>query len=232
MDHAQLRVRLAALGLATGAGDWDQEDRAAVLDALTSGPDYPLTGGDVGAAAARLRVGQAWIWASWDVESTGSPFIGGRPTILFEPHRFSRATGHRYDASHPQISSRSWNRALYPRTQGERYRQLLDAVALDVDAGFASASYGGFQILGENYAVCGATSPWSFAWRQAQAEGDQLEAYVAFVEGNGLAPALRACKPNDPASCVSFVDRYNGTAFRQNNYHIRFSHGIARRLGQ
>jgi hypothetical protein len=232
MNVLQLQTRLAEHGCYAGAQDgaFGPATRAAIMAALSGGPDYALDDQGVQDAAQRLGVDPAHIWVSWDLECTGSPFIGGRPTILFEPHRFSKATGHQYDASHPTISSAVWNRKLYPGTQQGRYDQLLEAVGLDVDAGFASASYGGFQILGENYAVCGADSPWAFAWRQAQTADDQLAAYVSFVLGRGLAEKLRACKPNDPLSCRAFCTGYNGTAERENDYEGRFAADLARRI--
>lgn len=225
MDLTTLRRRLVALGHQPGAegAPFGAADRAAIATALTDGPDYRLDAHDIEDAADRLKVDPAAVWAVWDVEGSASPFIDGRPTILFEPHRFSRATGHRYDASHPKISSRKWNRALYPANQAGRWQQLLDAVALDVDAGFASASYGGFQVLGENYAVCGATSPWAFAWQQSQTEADQLDAFLRFVEGKGLAPALR--RQDWPA----FARGYNGSAYRENRYDTRLAAAFAKR---
>lgn len=225
MDVATLQRRLVALGLAPGDVDgvWGPKTRSAVLKALTDGPDYKLTEEDIAGGAARLAVDDAKIWTVWDVEAAASPFIDGRPTILFEPHRFSRATGHRFDKSHPRLSSRAWNKSLYPGSQARRWEQLLDAVGLDVDAGFASASYGGFQILGENFAVCGAPSPWSFAWRQAQTEGDQLEAFILFVEGNGLKRALQR------GDWAAFAKGYNGTAYRVNRYDERLAQAYARR---
>src|SRR3546814_638959 len=152
-----------------------------------------------------------------------SPFIDGRPSILFEPHRFSRSTKHRYDQSPPSISSRTCTRKLYPGIQWGRYQQLLRAVRLDVDAAFMSASYGGFQILGEHWEVCGAISPWSFAWKQAQTEGDQLEAFVRFVEARGLKGALQR------GDWAAFARGYNGTAYRANKYDERLAAAFARR---
>lgn len=230
MDHGELNRRLVALGYDTGGPGWGSKCEAALIKALTDGPDWPVTAADIAQAAETLKVDEAVIWTIHDVESSGDPFIDGRPAILFEPHRFSRSTNHRYDTSHPSISSRSWNRKLYPRAQEGRYRQLIMAVRLDVDAAFMSASYGAFQILGENWKVCGAISPWSFAWKQAQTEGDQLEALVRFVEGTRLVTALRKCRPGDPDSCIPFVGGYNGTGFRSNRYHIRFAEGLARRM--
>lgn len=230
MDVLLLQARLAALGCYASAQDgaYGPATRAAVLQAL-SGPCYALDAQGVADAAAQLGVTEAHIWASWDCECTGSPFIAGRPTILFEPHRFSKATHGRFDASHPNISSPTWNRKLYPGSQQGRYDQLLEAVGLDVDAGFASASYGGFQILGENYHLCDAASPWDFAWRQAQTADDQLYGYVMFVKGARLAAKLAACRPGDALSCRPFCTGYNGTAERENNYEGRFAAALARR---
>ena len=231
MTTADLQRRLARLGNYTGpiSGKFDAATRAATLAALTDGPDYELTDYDVAQAAKRLGATTRQIWAVYRTESTGNAFIDGRPAILFEPHRFSKATKHVYDASHPKISSRVWNKKLYPGSQLGRWNQLLDAVGLNVDAGFASASYGGFQILGENYAVCDAADPWSFAWRQSRTEGDQLDAFCLFVEKNGLKNALRMIS-NDPETCRPFAKGYNGTAYAVNNYHVKIaeSHRAAR----
>ncbi len=225
MNHKQLQQRLSALGHYEGPlnGLCDPPTKSAIIAALTAGPDYALTGQDVMTAAHDLSCDPAAVWAVYDVESTGDAFIAGRPAILFEPHRFSKATGHRFDAIHPALSSRSWDRSLYPRGQAARWQQLVDAVALDVDAGFASASYGGFQILGENFDVCGAHDPWSSAWRQAQTEGDQLDAFIAFVAGRGLKAALQR------GDWAAFARGYNGTAFRANKYDERLAAAYAKR---
>jgi hypothetical protein len=225
MDHAQLQRRLADRGFYNGAidGKFGPASKAATLACLTDGPDHPVTASDIEAAARGLGVDPAKIWAVYDVEAAGDAFIDGRPAILFEPHRFSKATGRRYDASHPNLSSRVWNRKLYPKVQAARWQQLLDAVALNVDAGFASASYGAFQILGENFAVCGAPDPWSFAWRQSQTEGDQLEAFLRFVEGRGLKGALQR------GDWAAFAKGYNGTAYRENKYDEKLAKAYVKR---
>lgn len=225
MKLALLRRRLAEHGQSPGAegAPYGAADRMAIAAALKAGPDWKLEDFDVEEAAGRLGVGTAKIWTVWDVEATACPFVDGMPTILFEPHRFSKATQHRFDASHPKLSSRTWNRKLYPASQAGRWSQLLDAVALDVDAAFASASYGGFQILGENYAVCGASSPWSFAWQQSQTEACQLEAFVLFVQARGLTGALAR------GDWAAFARGYNGSAYRENRYDERLAAAYAER---
>jgi len=233
MDHYELQRSLARMGHYHGEidGDYGPMTRTAVLSALTDGPDYALTQADVVYVASKMLVEPAKVWAVWDVEASGDAFINGRPTILFEPHRFARATGGKFNKSHPKISSAKWNKALYPGSQDGRYAQLLDAVGLDVDAGFASASYGGFQILGENYAICDAATPWAFAWRQAQTEGDQLDAFHRFVTGNGLLPAFRRISA-DPATCKPFANGYNGTASALNGYAEKIAKAYVRRGGR
>jgi hypothetical protein len=226
MNVSQLQTRLAATGNYKGAIDglFGPLTRQAILDGMEDGPDLQLNNADFVAAASRLDVEKAAIMAISDVEASGAAFTNGKPTILFEPHRFSKATGHRYDGTHPTISSRTWNKTLYPLTQAGRWKQVLDACALDVDAAFASASYGRFQILAENYAVCGARDPFAFAWQESRTEGDQLEHFIRFVEGRGLVDALRR------RDWAVFARGYNGTAFAANSYDKRLKAAYERRL--
>lgn len=227
MNVLQLQTRLAQLGAYAGKLDglYGPLTRAAIRKALTDGADNAVSIHEIAEIARALKVEEAVIRAVREVESSGDPFVNGRPTILFEPHRFSKATAHRFDTGHPKVSYAFWDPKKYPASQDGRYEQLLEAVGLDVDAGFASASYGAFQILGENYKVCGYSSPWSFAWAQAQSEGDQLAAFAKFVEGRGLVPALRA------KDWATFARGYNGTAYRQNKYDDRLAAAYARHRG-
>jgi len=221
MKVRDLQIELVRVGTMSQVGidgAWGPTTRAAVLKALTDGPDLRVTDGDFAAAAAELGVPPIRVKVIQQVESTGDPFADGRPTILPEPHRFSRATAHRFDVSHPKISSRSWNKALYPRSQAERWNMLLDMVGLDIDAGFASASYGSFQILGENFRACGFYSPWAFALAQSRTEGDQLRAFVRFIKADAVLHS--ALKRGD---WVTVAKRYNGTAYAANRYDIRLA---------
>jgi len=202
-------------------GDIGPQTKAAAMRVLKRGPDTPITKEDVARMATRLRVSPAHVWTIYDVEAAGDPFINGMPTILLEPHIFSRLTKHRFDRTHPQISSRRWNKALYGRTQAQRYQQMLDAVALDVNAGFSAASYGGFQVLGQNWRDLGYKSAWDFAYQQSLSVPEQLESFIEFVEKNGLADKLRR---ND---WRGFARGYNGPAFAQNKYDVKLAQRFA-----
>lgn len=232
MNLTQLQKRLIDrgqdLGPAGADGVYGTFTRNAVLAAMTNLHANAISDTDIEGAARDLGTSTKVIRAVLKVESAGKGFSPeGRPMILYEPHVFSRQTNHRFDVSHPSISSRKWNRSLYKGTQQGRYEQLLYAISLDVDAAFMACSYGLFQILGENWAVCTYESPWAMAVTQAQSEGDQLEAFVRFVRGNHLESKLRACTSN-AEQCVGFVKAYNGPAYATNRYHFKIAQEIAR----
>jgi N-acetylmuramidase-like protein len=232
MDIITLQQDLLALGQdlgPTGAdGDYGTFTRNAISAALTNIAAPRLAPADIAAAAADLACKPVTIRAIVAVESGGRGFGStGKPLILYEPHVFSRQSGHRFDGSHPSISSRRRNPKLYPKAQEPRYAQLLEAVGLDVDAAFMAPSYGLFQILGENWKVCDYSSPWAMARAMAKSEGAQLDALVRFVKGNGLEGKLRACS-SSAAACVPFVRAYNGPGFAANDYHNKLALAIAR----
>lgn len=216
------------LGPKGADGVYGSTTRAAVAAALTNEDPPKLTDTDIAGAAAELGCQAGIIRAIVRVESGGSGFgPTGKPLILYEPHVFSRQTGHRFDSSHPAISSRTWNKALYAKTQEGRYAQLLDAVGLDVDAAFMACSYGLFQVLGENWKICEYNSPWAMALAMAQSEGDQLDGLVRFIKGNKYQKKLAGCT-TDPAACVPFVSAYNGGRYAENEYHIKLAREIGR----
>lgn len=227
MDIATLQRRLMALGyLLAVDGQYGPRTRAAVLAALTDPPDTPVNAADILGLADTWDVDPAALWAVRDVEASGAGFCDGRPKLLFEPHRFSRATAHRFDGSHPRLSYRNWNPKGYPASQAARYDQLLDAIALDVDAAFASASYGAFQILGENWHVCGEDSPLDFALIEARGELGQLRHFTRFCASNGLVPALRR------RDWAAFAKGYNGSAYKLNRYDEKLAAAYRARGGQ
>lgn len=225
MDILELQRRLSNVGAYAGEldGKVGPQTRAGVLKFLSIGPDTEADGRDFEVVAHQLGVPTAYIRGFYDVESSGDPFIDGRPTILFEPHRFARATGQRFNASHPHISYPKWDRTKYPRTQKARYEQLVEAVCLDPLAGFASASYGGFQILGENYARCGCRDAMEFAWQESQSVGAQLRHLALFIKSD--VALLRALQRGD---WVQVAKRYNGSAYHLNRYDVRLAQATRR----
>jgi hypothetical protein len=143
-------------------------------------------------SAQRLGCEVAAVRAVVKVESGTAGFASnGHPTILFEPHIFSRLTNSRFDASNPDVSYPVWRTKPYPTTPALKWAQLSKAFALDPDAALSSASWGLFQIMGMNYAKCGYASVRDFVVDQAKSEERQLVAFEAFVQKSGLVDELQ-----------------------------------------
>lgn len=198
-----------------------------------AGAAVPLTTGGVAALAARLNIDPAAIWAVCDVESAGGGFLPDkRPKILYEAHIFGRLTGHRFDASHPNVSAPSWDRALYGATGAHQYDRLAEAIGVDPGDGsiragaLESASWGMFQILGMNYSLCGFGCPEDFVAAQVPSEDAQLDAFAGFIHHGGLEDALRRF------DWTTFALGYNGAGEAENEYHQKLAADYARRHAQ
>ena len=195
---------------------------------FAGGDSTPLTTADYAAAAQALGCAVAAIQAVAEVEAAGSGFFrDGRPKILFEAHLFSRFTKRQFDATHPAISSPTWNRALYRRGPAE-YDRLAQAVALKRSAALQATSWGKFQILGMHFERCGHATPDAFVAAQCASERRQLEAFVRFIRADAkMHAALVERRWGD------FAYRYNGAGYKANRYdeqmaaaHARFAAAV------
>jgi len=224
MTLDQLQQHLKDTGRYSGRVDglWGRLTEGAILLALTDGPDTALTDANFAAAGTALDISPAAIKAFWKTEANGDGFQDGLPKILPERHYFSKLTARRFDKSHPRVSYPSWGTLPYPKSQDDRYDLLLAMVRLDVDAGFASVSYGAPQIMGAHYKTCGYDSPFAFAEAMARDEMTQLNAFMAFVKSAGILPFLRKVDLT-AASWEPVAQRYNGTGYRLNNYHNKMA---------
>lgn len=149
-----------------------------------------LSESDFRAAAASLRCDPLAIEAFANIEAPRGFFnADGTPVILFERHYFSRLTGGAYDQSHPTISN--------PQRGGYglfkvQHTKLAQASALNREAALKSASWGGFQIMGANYAKAGFTTLQSFVNAMYTDAPAHLDAFVPFILKNpALARAVR-----------------------------------------
>jgi hypothetical protein len=185
-----------------------------------SGPARPLSNADTVAAAATLGCDPHAVTAVLTVETGGTGgFLSdgsGRPKILFEAGAFGAATGHRWDSSHPNISCTGTNWSLYEGGAAE-YDRLADAIALDREAALASASWGLFQVMGYNAVGLGYADIETYVSDMAQSEAAQLDAFVRFVQTNGLAGDLAG---NEWAA---FARGYNGPLYATNHYDTRLA---------
>lgn len=182
----------------------------------------PLTRADFEAVAARLNCEWEAVAAVAEVESgpLGGFAQDGKLIILFERHLFSRKTNSQFDQSHPHISNRT--PGGYPRTQAERWAQLTQAYALAPEAALESASYGRFQVLGQNYGNLSLSKASDYVAKLAKSERDQLEAFEGFVRANGLVDELQR------KDWAGFASRYNGPGYAANQYDTKMAEAYAR----
>jgi hypothetical protein len=234
-------IRAARAGASFNQAEVEQID--GLLDRLGVGraevEKIGLTSGNFASAAATLKCTVAQIRAVWEVESGGGwfrdvraeilaadgpgGFIDGPdlPKILFEAHVFDRETNGRFRASHPNLSSAKWNRALYVGGQAEWLR-LHRAMQLDRRAALRSASVGGAQIMGFNHELAGYSTVEAFWDAMKVSEAEHLKAFATFIQRSSLADELRLIS-NRSADCVPFARGYNGPGFQTNQYHIKIA---------
>lgn len=168
-----------------------------------------MTDEAVEAAAKKIGCTVAAVRAVMDVESRGGFLADGRPKILFERHYFSRLTNGKYDQSNPDISAKKWGG--YKGGAAE-YERLGRAISLDRAAALRSASWGAFQIMGDNYRACGFDNVEDFVAAQVAGEPEQLDAFVSFIKKSGLDDELIRL------DWSGFARGYNGPAYKANKY--------------
>lgn len=220
-EARQLIARLAVL-----LGD---EAPPAIIPAPSEGvPKVGLRDVDYADAAATIGCDVAAVKAVYEVESNGKAFgFDGRPTLLFEPHKFSEFTGNRFDATHGGVSYPRWGQKPYPTgTADQRHTanwdRLLYAARLDRDAAYKSASYGAPQIMGFNYADCAFSTVHEFAVAMGESERRQLNTFVQLIVTWKLDDEMRERRWAD------FARRYNGPKFAVNRYDTKLAAAYAR----
>lgn len=189
------------------------------------------------AAAARLGVELATVYAVNEVESAGTGFLAnGKPKALFERHvmhaRLALVRNKGDDAAalvahadqlaltYPNLVSRKPGGYAGGTAEHQRIAQarMLDALCAD-----ESASWGAFQIMGYHATRLGYASAAEFVRLMHQDENQQFEAFVRFIEKDpALLKALKAKK------WAAFAEGYNGPAYARNLYDVKLERAYQR----
>ncbi|WP_236208451.1 N-acetylmuramidase domain-containing protein [Pseudomonas tohonis] len=182
------------------------------------------------AAASRLGVELAAIYAVNEVESAGSGFLGtGKPKILFERHvmhqrlALPRAEGDDQAALRRHADELA---AQYPALVNAKpggyiggaaeHQRLAQARMIDALCANESASWGAFQIMGYHAERLGYASVDEFVRLMSQDENQQFEAFVRFIEADpALFKALKGKK------WAAFAKAYNGPNYARNLYDVK-----------
>lgn len=173
-----------------------------------------LTAEDFAQAAVALNVPDSRVKAVTEVEALGAGFDDtGIVKILFERHKFYVYTSGKYATTDPDICNSK--PGGYADTNAGEWTRLNRAIALDQDAALKSASWGMFQIMGFNYAMCGYDYVQDFVDGMEESESSQLMAFVKFVKAASNRPMWVALQKGDP---VMFAKLYNGPNYTVNKY--------------
>jgi len=166
-------------------GKVGDKTRAALLEQNIS---KLLKDSDYTAAAARLKVSELAIRVFGAIEGRGVGFLkNGKPKILFERHRMyaylrlkkGAAFANKMAVERPNIVNKK--SGGYQGNEAE-YVRLELAKQIDVECALMSASWGQFQIMGENWKDLGYASAQDFVDQQFASESFQLEAFIRFIE--------------------------------------------------
>ncbi len=185
---------------------------------------HPQAETDIESAARELNVEVAAIKAVNQVESAGRRgfLANGKIMILFEGHVFWKElkklgiNPRNHIAGNENILYESWTKKHYKGGPLEHDR-LNQAIKINKNAALASASYGKFQIMGNNYKACGFNSVEDFVNAQVTGEGAQLMAFVNFLKANNLVTALRN------KNWAAFARGYNGSEYAKNQYDVKLA---------
>ena len=208
---------LAALNLnGNNASDSGSTPAAETTNTANMVGSTTLTEDDFKQAAEMLKCEVAAIKAVAEVESRGAGFMpDGRPTILFERHKFHTFTNGAFAATHPDISRKS--AGGYGAGGAHQWDRFTEAAALNNTAAIKSCSWGKFQLMGFNFASCGFATLEDFHAAMLKSESEQLKAFCHFITASGLAGALRNRK------WATFARGYNGKNFKINKYDTKLA---------
>jgi peptidoglycan hydrolase-like protein with peptidoglycan-binding domain len=195
---------------------------------------------DLLAAAERLGVPLASIYAVNEVESKGKGFLdNGKPVILFERHVMYRQLAKvRHTGDDPAEIKRhadelaATNPALVnPKAGGyiggtAEHQRLAMARQIDDTAALESASWGAFQIMGYHWERLGYASVQAFVAAMSAGESQQFDAFTRFIESDQvLHKALKARK------WAEFARLYNGPDYLRNLYDTKLQRAYERHAG-
>ena len=196
-----------------------------------------LSNNDLVAAAERLDVPLASVYAVNEVESKGKGLLdNGKPVILFERHIMYRQLAKaRSEGDDPTELQRHadqlalTNPALVnPKAGGyiggtAEHQRLAMARLIDDIAALESASWGAFQIMGFHWQRLGYTSVQDFVTAMSDSESQQFDAFTRFIETDpALHKALRARK------WAEFAKLYNGPGYQRNLYDTKLQRAYER----
>ena len=169
-----------------------------------------------------LGVNPACLKAVQKVETGGKGGFerNGKPQILFEGHVFWRELTKigidpvKIQSGNENILYKTWTKSKYVGGPGEWIR-FEKAKNINESAAIKSASWGMFQIMGNNYVLCGCTNIKEFYNLMCKDKFSQFLLGMEFLKQSKLIPYLVK------QDWAGFAKGYNGPNYAKNSYDKR-----------
>ena len=185
-------------------------------------PGVTITNNELSLISSCYGLEPAALKAVQIVETGGrSGFVTkGHPTILFEGHIFWQQLKRK--GIDPQRHVDGNENILYPKWDKTKYygglkeyERLTAACAINAEAALLSTSWGMFQILGLNYAMCGERHIKEFVRKMTYSELHQMSLALMFMKKAKLIRLLNT------RQWSAFAKLYNGNDYAANHYDTR-----------
>lgn len=171
-------------------------------------------------AAKSLGCEISAVKAVVSVESGGSGFFkDGHCKTLFEGHVFYRELQQiKIDpkklmtTDNADVLYKTWTRRFYGTSDKREVARLNEAIVINLDCALRSASWGMFQILGDNHVECGCKTIGEFVTIMRSGEKGQLGLFINFLKFTRLDRHLIT------KSWGKFALGYNGRSYAENEY--------------
>ena len=186
---------------------------------------------DLTTGAKRLDVPEIVIRAIAEVETLGDGYLpDGRPKILFERHRMYFYLNQKCRKDFADQMMKQYPNIVNTQTGGyhgnaAEYTRLALAKQIDEDCALMSASWGRFQLMGENWKDLGYSSVQEFIEQHYQSESLQFEAFLRFCEFKSGTVAgkkwtlIEALRQENWDAVFSL---YNGRNYKKLGYDTKF----------
>ncbi len=190
-----------------------------------------LKDSDLAAGAKRLGVPEIVIRAIAEVETHGDGYLSnGKPKILFERHRMYFYLAQKFGKEFANHTMKRLPNIVNTSTGGyhggtAEHVRLSLAKQIDEECALQSASWGRFQLMGENWKNLGYASVQEFVQQHEQSESLQFEAFLRFCEWKSgtidgkKVTLLEALQSKDWHSVFTL---YNGRNYKKLGYHSKF----------
>lgn len=169
------------------------------------------------------------------------------PAVLYERHYFSDVTKKKYDKEHPDLSWPVGYRKKARLGENDKemssgkvgagdiysdyasaYLRLINAYRLDSTAALKSCSWGKFQIMGQNYSLCGARNINVFVEKMCASELEQIKLVTEFIrnkprawknaKNTALGREISLWDAVKTKNWAAIAFNYNGPSYKTYNY--------------